>query len=698
MKKHLLMAISLISVLVVGMTVFAACGKKHNFSKTYTYDNEYHWHACSDKDCKEVKDKAKHTYGEWKITKKPTATEKGMKTRYCTVCTKKQTEEIPALQANPVTLKEGAMLDKKYDGKAVMFSKEQFNFMGTGAVTFMYKMGEDEWTAEAPMAVGAYKLKVMVAESDMYQAGVAEFDFEIKKGDNSITLKDGEMLGKTYDGTAVEITKEKFNVMGTGDVTFKFKAVDAEEWVDEAPMVVGKYQVKVMVAECMNYNAGEKVFDFEIKKAENNVTLKEGETLDKVYDGSAVAFTKEQFNFMGTGDVSFMFKAVDAEEWTTEAPMAVGAYKLKVTVAETDMYQAGVAEFDFEIKKGDNSITLKDGEMLDKKYDGEAVAFTKEQFNFMGDGAVSFKFKAVDAEEWVDEAPMAVGAYKLKVMVAETDMYQAGVAEFDFEIKKGDNSITLKDGEMLDKKYDGEAVAFTKEQFNFMGDGAVSFKFKAVDAEEWVDEAPMAVGAYKLKVMVAETDMYQAGVAEFDFEIKKADNSITLKEGEMLGKTYDGTAVEITKEKFNVMGTGDVTFMFKAKAEGDDKWTAEAPMNAGEYQVKVMVAECMNYNAGEKVFDFEIKKAENSITLKESVTLGKVADGTPVVITADMFNFMGEGAVTFMFQTGDGEWTNTAPSAEGAHKVKVMVAESANYKMAEAIFEFTITPPAPVVE
>lgn len=33
---------------------------------------------------------------------------------------------------------------------------------------------------------------------------------------------------------------------------------------------------------------------------------------------------------------------------------------------------------------------------------------------------------------------------------------------------------------------------------------------------------PMAVGMYKVKVMVAETEMYQAGVAEFDFEIKKA--------------------------------------------------------------------------------------------------------------------------------------------------------------------------------
>ncbi len=35
------------------------------------------------------------------------------------------------------------------------------------------------------------------------------------------------MLGKTYDGTAVEITKEKFNVMGTGEVTFDFEITAA---------------------------------------------------------------------------------------------------------------------------------------------------------------------------------------------------------------------------------------------------------------------------------------------------------------------------------------------------------------------------------------------------------------------------------------------------------------------------------------
>lgn len=266
MKKHLLMAISLISVLVVGMTVFAACGKKHNFSKTYTYDNEYHWHACSDKDCKEVKDKAKHTYGEWKITKKPTATEKGMKTRSCTVCTQKQTEEIPALQANSVTLKEGAMLDKKYDGKAVMFSKEQFNFMGNGAVTFMYKMGEEEWTAEAPMNAGKYQVKVTVAETDMYQEGVGEFNFEIMKAENSITLKEGVTLGKEADGTPVAITADMFNFMGDGTVTFMFQTGDGE-WTNTAPSAEGTHKVKVMVAESANYNKAEAIFEFTITPA-----------------------------------------------------------------------------------------------------------------------------------------------------------------------------------------------------------------------------------------------------------------------------------------------------------------------------------------------------------------------------------------------------------------------------------------------
>ena len=434
MKKSFIMTISLVSVLAICMAVFAACGKKHNFSKTYTYDNEYHWHACTDKDCKEVKDKAKHTYGKWEVTKKPTATEKGERTRSCTVCKKKHTEEIAALQANPVTLKDGVMLDKKYDGKAVTFTKEQFNFKGNGAVTFMYKAGESEWTAVAPSEVGKYKVKVMVAETDMYQAGVAEFDFEIKKGDNTITLKDGAMLGKAYDGTAVEITKDKFNVMGMGEVKFMFQKDGEDAWTAEAPMAVGKYKVKVMVAETDMYQAGEATFDFEIKKADNTITLKESETLGKTYDGTAVEITKEKFNVMGTGDVTFMFQKNGEETWSADAPMAAGMYKVKVMVAACMNYNAGEATFDFEIKKADNTITLKEGETLGKIHDGTAVVITKEQFNIMGTGEVTFMFQKDGEETWTADAPNEVGKYKVKVMVAECMNYNAGEATFEFEI------------------------------------------------------------------------------------------------------------------------------------------------------------------------------------------------------------------------------------------------------------------------
>ena len=199
------------------------------------------------------------------------------------------------------------------------------------------------------MAAGMYKVKVMVAETEMYQAGEATFDFEIKKADNTITLKDGETLGKTYDGTAVEITKDKFNVMGTGEVTFMFQKDGEETWSADAPMAAGMYKVKVMVAECMNYNAGEATFNFEIKKADNAITLKEDVTLGKVHDGNAVEITKDKFNVMGMGEVTFMFQKAGEEAWTEVAPSEVGKYKVKVMVAECMNYNAGEAMFDFEI-------------------------------------------------------------------------------------------------------------------------------------------------------------------------------------------------------------------------------------------------------------------------------------------------------------------------------------------------------------
>ena len=53
MKKTIRMILSLVLVLVLGATVFTACGSKHEhgFSEEWTHDETGHWHACTGENC-----------------------------------------------------------------------------------------------------------------------------------------------------------------------------------------------------------------------------------------------------------------------------------------------------------------------------------------------------------------------------------------------------------------------------------------------------------------------------------------------------------------------------------------------------------------------------------------------------------------------------------------------------------------------
>ena len=98
------------------------------------------------------------------------------------------------------------------------------------------------------------------------------------------------------------------------------------------------------------------------------------------------------------------------------------------------------------------------------------------------------------------------------------------------------------------------------------------------------------------------------------------DNEIKLADGKTLGKTYDGSAVDVS-DKFSFNGNGEVTLMFKAKGAEDDAYAATAPKNAGEYTVKVSVRATAEWKATSKTFDFEISRKELT------ATASKVYDG-----------------------------------------------------------------------
>ena len=100
-KKSIATFCAIALMLVLSLSGLAACNKdgEHNFSEEWSNDETHHWHACADKDCKETKDKAEHSWNGGNVTVEPTTEQKGTMVYTCTVCRREKTESIDELVA-----------------------------------------------------------------------------------------------------------------------------------------------------------------------------------------------------------------------------------------------------------------------------------------------------------------------------------------------------------------------------------------------------------------------------------------------------------------------------------------------------------------------------------------------------------------------------------------------------------------------
>ena len=90
-----------VMTLVLTLVLLTACNKdgKHNFSEEWSNNETHHWHACADKGCKEIEDKAEHSWDGGNVTVEPTTEQKGTMVYTCTVCRREKTESIDELVA-----------------------------------------------------------------------------------------------------------------------------------------------------------------------------------------------------------------------------------------------------------------------------------------------------------------------------------------------------------------------------------------------------------------------------------------------------------------------------------------------------------------------------------------------------------------------------------------------------------------------
>ena len=100
-RKSLFTILAIALMLVLSLSVLTACNKdgKHNFAEEWSNDETHHWHACADKDCKEIKDKAEHSWNGGNVTVEPTTEKEGAMVYTCTVCRREKTEKIDKLVA-----------------------------------------------------------------------------------------------------------------------------------------------------------------------------------------------------------------------------------------------------------------------------------------------------------------------------------------------------------------------------------------------------------------------------------------------------------------------------------------------------------------------------------------------------------------------------------------------------------------------
>ena len=205
-----------------------------------------------------------------------------------------------------------------------------------------------------------------------------------------------------------------------------------------------------------------------------------------------------------------------------------------------------------------------------------------------------------------------------------------------------------------------------------------------------VEEAEV-VDVATYNVVVTGKGNYTGSVSK-SFEITKAPLSLTVS---LDGWTYGATANTPTVS--GNVGQGGATYFYKVK-DADDETYAVYPgtqtLNAGEYTIKVEVAETANYASGSATNDFTIDRAalpvggENGL----KVTLAGWTYGAQHAGPAVSGN-LGNGEVTYTYKVNKeevAEFTEDEPTNAGSYIVKASVAQSVNYLSAEAQTTFDI--------
>ncbi len=550
---------------------------------------------------------------------------------------------------------EGAYLEASggswpYDGTAHEASAV---VKGADGYTVYYKVGDADWTTEAPsvtnVADGVKTVSVKATRTGYADLTAEDVTLEITAKPVTITVNDN---WKYFDQPDPDFSGTVGELVTAGDLgEVSYRRTNSDEAVDTyVDVLTADYEANP------NYAVTVETGDFEIRTASIEGAELNAEGGSWIYDGTA---HEAAAVVTGAEGYTVYYKAGDAD-WTTEAPsvtnVADGVKTVSVKATRTGYADLTAEDVTLEITAKPVTITVNDNwkyfDQPDPDFSG-----TVGELVAAGDlGEVSYR--RTNSDEAVDTY--------LDVLTADYEAnpnYAVTVETGDFEIRTASIEGAELNAEGGSWIYDGtahEAAAVVT------GAEGYTVYYKAGDAD-WTTEAPsvkdVADGVKTVSVKATRTGYADLTADNVTIQITAKPVTITVNDNwkyfDQPDPDFSGTVGELV----TAGDLGEISYRRTNAAEG-----------VGTY-VDVLTADYEanpNYAVTVEAGDFEIKTASVEGAYLEASGGSWPYDGAAHEASAVV---KGAKGYTVYYKVGDADWTTEAPSvtnvADGVKTVSV---------------------------
>ncbi len=319
-----------------------------------------------------------------------------------------------------------------------------------------YKLGTDGTygtTLPAATDAGTYTVYYKVVGDDNH-SDVAEASVEVTIAKAAITptvTLQGWAYGNDANTPVVE------GNLGKGTETFTYAVKGSATFAEAVPSTVGEYVVKVTIAETANYLGAEATAEFKISSSASVLTKAPVAIENLTYTGQAQTLVTA--GEATGGELQYKLGTDGTYGTTVPAGTDAGTYTVYYKVVGDDNH-SDVAEASVEVTIAKAAITPT---VTLQGWDYRDTPNTPVVEGNLGNGQVTFTYKAADSDIFTTTVPSTPGTYTVKATIAETANYLAGLATADFTIETVwlvVNDIKVTNENRLDILKDGGTVTF----------------------------------------------------------------------------------------------------------------------------------------------------------------------------------------------------------------------------------------------